>query len=273
MSSLIQTVQQLSQAMAGLEAQAPEAVCDQQVALRSAWEALRAAAADLQREDQAVKTALAAFQQERRHLEAQRALLRQRETEITGRLRSVAAQETRLAETVAGQVQAQTTALRQEKEKLAGQLQEIGKTLQERERDLNTLTATAHSLNEAIKNQTAEADKWRRLAEGVAGQARQLMVEIPLSRLTGPERARLFDWMDTDADRHAVIDLALRDLHPDQALAVTLRFGLDGTGPHTFEEVAAALDVSPDFARRIVKETLRRLRYPRLGRHLRDFWD
>ena len=63
----------------------------------------------------------------------------------------------------------------------------------------------------------------------------------------------------------------LERLTPRQQLILTLRFGLDGGGAHTLEEIGEIIQLTRERVRQIQAEALHRLRHPRNSRLLRDY--
>lgn len=77
-----------------------------------------------------------------------------------------------------------------------------------------------------------------------------------------------------EAERHeadAAMKSALSRLTPKQRLAVEARFGLDGGGERTFDDVAKMLRVSSGRARLLVIEAVRRMQHPSIARRLEEF--
>jgi RNA polymerase primary sigma factor len=64
---------------------------------------------------------------------------------------------------------------------------------------------------------------------------------------------------------------ALDTLTPREAKILELRFGLDGAGERTLEEVGEKFGLTRERIRQIQKKAIRRLRHPRRSRKLKDF--
>lgn len=70
-----------------------------------------------------------------------------------------------------------------------------------------------------------------------------------------------------DADTAALVRIAVSDrLTPRQAQVITRRFGLDGDGEQTLDEVAVGLGVTKERVRQIEAKALRKLRHPQVTR-------
>ena len=64
---------------------------------------------------------------------------------------------------------------------------------------------------------------------------------------------------------------AVATLTPRETLVITQRFGLDGAGERTLEEVAQAYAVSRERIRQVEAKAMRKLRHPSRSRTLRPF--
>ncbi len=87
---------------------------------------------------------------------------------------------------------------------------------------------------------------------------------IPAEESQGPY-AKVF--------RHAVqeeVARALKSLTPREQDVLRLRFGLNGTQPHTLEEVGKALHITRERARQLENQALEKLRGNRAGARLRE---
>ena len=71
--------------------------------------------------------------------------------------------------------------------------------------------------------------------------------------------------------RRKQIDLAMKDLTEREQEVIVLRFGLDGSQPHTLEEVGQMFHVTRERIRQIEAKALRKLGAPRRKRMLHDF--
>lgn len=65
----------------------------------------------------------------------------------------------------------------------------------------------------------------------------------------------------------------LATLTPREAKILELRFGLNGSGAETLEEIGQKFGLTRERIRQIEKKALRRLRHPRRARKLRDFYE
>lgn len=63
----------------------------------------------------------------------------------------------------------------------------------------------------------------------------------------------------------------LKELTPREAKVIKLRFGLDGLGPQTLEEVGKVFDVSKDRIRQIESKALKKMRHPSRSKELRKW--
>jgi len=70
---------------------------------------------------------------------------------------------------------------------------------------------------------------------------------------------------------HSRVDDVLHTLTPREEMIISMRFGLDGNGEHTLEEVGKVFSVSRDRIRQIEAKGLRKLRHPARMKHLRPF--
>ena len=71
--------------------------------------------------------------------------------------------------------------------------------------------------------------------------------------------------------RRKQIDLAMKDLTEREQEVIVLRFGLDGSQPHTLEEVGQMFHVTRERIRQIEAKALRKLGAPSRKRMLQDF--
>lgn len=71
--------------------------------------------------------------------------------------------------------------------------------------------------------------------------------------------------------RRKQIDLAMKDLTEREQEVIILRFGLDGSQPHTLEEVGQMFHVTRERIRQIEAKALRKLGAPSRKRMLQDF--
>ena len=71
--------------------------------------------------------------------------------------------------------------------------------------------------------------------------------------------------------RRKQIDLAMKDLTEREQEVIVLRFGLDGSQPHTLEEVGQMFHVTRERIRQIEAKALRKLRHPSRSKKLKDF--
>ena len=65
----------------------------------------------------------------------------------------------------------------------------------------------------------------------------------------------------------AILDM----LTPREAKVVRLRFGLDGTEPLTYDQLASNFDVTRERVRQIEQKALRKMRHPRRSEELREW--
>jgi RNA polymerase sigma factor (sigma-70 family) len=75
-------------------------------------------------------------------------------------------------------------------------------------------------------------------------------------------------------DREALtknIDNVLHTLTPREEMIINMRFGLDGNGEHTLEEVGKVFAISRDRTRQIEAKALRKLRHPSRCKKLLPF--
>jgi RNA polymerase sigma factor (sigma-70 family) len=63
-------------------------------------------------------------------------------------------------------------------------------------------------------------------------------------------------------EMHQALDKVLTTLRPREQEVITKRFGLDGQGEHTFEEVGEMLGVCPVRVQQIQAKAFRKLRHP-----------
>ena len=63
----------------------------------------------------------------------------------------------------------------------------------------------------------------------------------------------------------------LDTLTPREAKVVRLRFGLDGTEPLTYDQLASNFDVTRERVRQIEQKALRKMRHPRRSEELREW--
>ena len=71
-------------------------------------------------------------------------------------------------------------------------------------------------------------------------------------------------------DTREKVKTALSDLTPREKYVITRRYGFDGEGERTYEEIANEFDVTREKIRQIEAKALRRLRHPSRSRELHD---
>lgn len=89
-----------------------------------------------------------------------------------------------------------------------------------------------------------------------------------LSPLLTQHQQRLLEAPDVAHDREELreqVKLALARLSPREAQVLRLRFGLDGDGVRTLNEIGAALDVGPERVRQIEAKALQKLKKPSMA--------
>ena len=87
-----------------------------------------------------------------------------------------------------------------------------------------------------------------------------------LSPLLTQHQQRLLEAPDVAHDREELreqVAFALSRLSPREAQVLRLRFGLDGDGARTFDEIGAVLEVGKERVRQIEAKALRTLRHPK----------
>jgi hypothetical protein len=113
---------------------------------------------------------------------------------------------------------------------------------------------------------------------------REYSSEVVLKRLTcreamalpAPDGLKAFDLEERDA----MIKKVLKTLTPREERVITMRFGLDGNGEHTLEQVGNAMigpvsgkPTNKEYVRHIEIKALRKLRHPARSQALRIFLD
>jgi transcriptional regulator with XRE-family HTH domain len=73
-------------------------------------------------------------------------------------------------------------------------------------------------------------------------------------------------------DRGQAIHDALHELTTREGYVVAMRCGFDGGEGHTLEEVAEAVGITKERARRVEAKAYRKLRHPTLSKRLKPFW-
>lgn len=111
----------------------------------------------------------------------------------------------------------------------------------------------------------------------------EAIVEMPIEKLIAagavPQLPPAPDDLIFEEEKSVAVNHILDSLKPREAEVIRLRFGLDGRGEKTLEEVAAMLPnghtgecgVSRNRARQIEATALRRLRHPSKARHLKQW--
>ena len=132
-----------------------------------------------------------------------------------------------------------------------------------------------HTVLDAVDVRT-EAEFWRDLL-GLAEEPVSLDTPIGNS-----DNGSLADLIVDDSAERPVDEVGLLMLHSDiagllemlserEALVLRMRFGLDGSRPHTLEEIGDRLGVTRERARQIEAKALARLRMMKNLDNLRDY--
>ena len=74
-----------------------------------------------------------------------------------------------------------------------------------------------------------------------------------------------------DKDLKLEINRALNTLDPEKADMVKMYYGLDGYEKHTFDEVGAKYKITKEGARVSISNTIKRLKYPRTSKLLKQY--
>ena len=95
---------------------------------------------------------------------------------------------------------------------------------------------------------------------------------VPLRALpAGIQTPQLADAGAEARDLREHLEAAIRSLNPREQKIIRLRFGLDGGGLRTYEEISKTDTVTRERIRQIEAKALRKLRHPKHSKALRPF--
>lgn len=86
------------------------------------------------------------------------------------------------------------------------------------------------------------------------------------------ENLLLEDQLDRDR-LSSKMDELLKTLTPREAKVIRARFGLDGRGAQTLEEIGRLFDVNKERIRQLEAKALRKLRHPSINHIVRDYFE
>ena len=91
--------------------------------------------------------------------------------------------------------------------------------------------------------------------------------------LSNQQEPVLLEDMVAKEQLNASLATLIEELTPREAKIINLRFGLNGTEPHTLDQLANIFDVNRERIRQIEAKAMRKMRHPRKSKEVRDLME